>query len=95
MLLMAVCGIGLFFVPPPWSGYMLLGFVLSLLLLVINSLYNKKLVSYLNKLDSQIKHHTPEPGAEAQMLMHGLTRKDHYKDLPPAVREKSIFGKRD
>ena len=39
--------------------------------------------------------HGYAPGWEAAQLMYGLSRKDHYKDLPPEVREKSIFGKRD
>lgn len=92
-LLMVVCTVGSFFVETPWSGILMFGGLVSLFLLALNATLNKKLRRYLESEDKKIELQDEEPGWEAIQLMNGLKHKNHYKDLPQEVKEKSIFGK--
>ena len=95
LALMALSIVAGFMTPSPWSvillsvGILVCPFILYPLFLV----YQKSGRKYGKQNSNQ--NQAEEPGWEAVNLMYGISRKDHYKDLPPEVREKSIFGKRD
>lgn len=95
--LMALSIVACFFISAPWSGVLFIfGMVVCPCMLYVHVRMGKK-----SGRASRYRHaecdseHGDAPGWEAAQLMYGLSRKDHYKDLPPEVREKSIFGKRD
>ncbi|MBR1997928.1 MAG: hypothetical protein IJ993_05895 [Akkermansia sp.] len=97
LTLMALSIVACFFISAPWSGVLFIfGMVVCPCMLYVHVRMGKK-----SGRASRYRHaecdseHGDTPGWEAAQLMYGLSRKDHYKDLPPEVREKSIFGKRD
>lgn len=93
LLISVVCAVGCFLVSSPWAGYLLSGAVLSFLILLINSLFNRKLQRCLDAADKKMPKAPEESGWEAVSLMHGLKHKNHYENLPPEAKQKSLFGK--
>lgn len=91
LLAAAVCAVGSFLVDPPWSGVLMIGSIIFFVLIVLNMKYNKKLKRHMSKL----KPVPLDSAAEANAQMKGLDHKNHYRDLPENVREKSLFGKRE
>lgn len=86
-----------FIMPSPWSSILLAFglFVFPFILYPLSLAYQKSSRKSRKRHYAREQNQAEEPGWVAVQLMYGLSRKDHYKDLPPEVREKSIFGKRD
>lgn len=97
LTLMALSIVACFFISSPWSGVLFIfGMVVCPCMLYVHVRMGKKSGRARRYRHAECdSEHGDAPGWEAAQLMYGLSRKDHYKDLPPEVREKSIFGKRD
>lgn len=94
MLLSILAG---FITPSPWSIILLAFglFVFPFILYPLSLAYQKNGRKSRKRHYEREQNQAEEPGWVAVQLMYGLKRKDHYKDLPPEVRAKSLFGKRD